>query len=114
MKAILLFFILLFNIALAESLDALLQEYQNTSEKSLSTLDERMGHVVIYSQQDIRRMQYNTLDDILKELPRKNLNKNRYGVNTSTLSGTSTSVSGFFVFLLMTMKSVLCIHNLLH
>ena len=98
MKAILLFFILLFNIALAESLDDLLQEYQEVNEKSLHTLDEKMGHVVVYSQQDIRRMQYNTLDDILKELPRKNLNKNRYGVNTSTLSGTGTSVSGFFRF----------------
>lgn len=96
MKTIILFFLLLLNITFAQSLDTLLQEYQDASEKSLHTLDERMGHVVVYSQQDIRRMQYNTLDDILKELPRKNLNKNRYGVNTSTLSGTSTSVSGFF------------------
>jgi iron complex outermembrane receptor protein len=98
LKTIVLFFLLLLNITFAQSLDDLLQEYQDASEKSLHTLDERMGHVVVYSQQDIRRMQYNTLDDILKELPRKNLNKNRYGVNTSTLSGTGTSVSGFFRF----------------
>jgi len=98
LKIIVLFFLLLLNITFAQSLDDLLQEYQDASEKSLHTLDERMGHVVVYSQQDIRRMQYNTLDDILKELPRKNLNKNRYGVNTSTLSGTGTSVSGFFRF----------------
>lgn len=71
MKTIVLFFLLLLNITFAQSLDDLLQEYQDASEKSLHTLDERMGHVVVYSQQDIRRMQYNTLDDILKELPRK-------------------------------------------
>lgn len=89
-------FILFFNLTFAESLDSLLEEYQNTSEKSLQTVDEKMGHVVIYSQKDIKRMQYDSLDDILKELPRKNLGKNRYGVNTSTLSGTNTSVTGFF------------------
>lgn len=88
--------ILLFNILFAESLDSLLEEYQNTSEKSLQTVDEKMGHVVIYSQKDIKRMQYTALDDILKELPRMNLSKNRYGVNTSSLSGTNTGVSGFF------------------
>ncbi len=93
-----LFFLVLFcsHIVWAESLDALLEEYQNTSEKSLQTVDEKMGHVVVYSQKDIRRMQYNSLDDILKELPRMNLSKNRYGVNTPTLSGTNTGVTGFF------------------
>lgn len=82
----------------ADSLESLLSQYENTTQNSLRTVDEKLGHVVVYSQKDIRLMQYDTLDDILRELPRMNLNKNRFGVNSPSLSGTNTSVSGFFRF----------------
>lgn len=100
MKYIIVFFLFFAHALYAnsDSLDTLLEEYESTSLNSLQTVDEKMGHVVVYSQRDIRLMQYDTLDDILKELPRKNLNKNRFGVNSSALSGTSVSVSGFFRF----------------
>ena len=41
-------------------------------------------------------MQYHKLNDILKELPLFNLNKNRYGFLTPSLSATKAMVSGFF------------------
>ena len=98
MKAIFLFFIVLFNIALAESLNSLLEEYQRESEKSLQTVDEKLGHVYIYSQKEFRLMQYTKLSDILKEIPLTNLNKNKYGLYSLTLPGTKADVSGFFRF----------------
>ena len=51
-------------------------------------MDEKLGHVFIYSQKDIQLMQYHKLNDILKELPLFNLNKNRYGFLTPSLSAT--------------------------
>ena len=59
-------------------------------------MDEKLGHVFIYSQKDIQLMQYHKLNDILKELPLFNLNKNRYGFLTPSLSATKAMVSGFF------------------
>lgn len=72
--------------------------YETTSDKSLRTIDEKLGHVFIYSQKDLRLMQYNKLSDVLKELPLLNLNKNRYGVYNLSLGGSKTTVSGFFRF----------------
>ena len=79
-------------------LDNLLQEYNTTTEKSLKTVDEKLGHVFIYSQKDIKLMQYHNLSDILKELPLLNLNKNRFGSSSLSLAGSKTTVSGFFRF----------------
>ncbi|MGB3751556.1 MAG: TonB-dependent receptor plug domain-containing protein, partial [Arcobacteraceae bacterium] len=98
MKKIFLFIIIFTTILFSNPLNNLLDQYENASEKSLQTVDEKLGHVVVYSQKEIRLMQYKTLNDILKELPLINLNKNRYGFDTPGLSGTKTTVSGFFRF----------------
>jgi len=98
MKNILLITIVFTTVLFSNPLNNLLDQYQQTSEKSLQTVDEKLGHVVVYSQKEIRLMQYETLNDILKELPLINLNKNRYGFDTPGLSGTKTTVSGFFRF----------------
>lgn len=95
---VVLFFILFANILLADTLDTLLQKYKNTSDNSLQTVDEKQGHVLIYSQKELRLMQYSKLSDILKELPLMNLNKNRYGLSSPSLPGTKTTTSGFFRF----------------
>jgi len=84
------------NILYAETLDSLLQEYEDTSNNSLQTVNEKLGHVLVYSQKELRVMQHNTLADVLKELPLLNLNKNRFGLSTPSLAGTKTTVSGFF------------------
>ncbi|WP_024955650.1 TonB-dependent receptor plug domain-containing protein [Sulfurospirillum arcachonense] len=91
-------FMLFSSILFADSLSSLLQKYKNTSEKSLKTVDEKLGHVIIYSQKEIRLMQYNKLSDILKELPLMNFNTNRYGLTSPSLAGTKTTTSGFFRF----------------
>lgn len=96
MKLLILLFIIFYTSLLSSDLDNLLQEYNTNSEKSLQTLDEKLGHVLIYSQKDIQLMQYHKLNDILEELPLFNLNKNRYGFLTPSLSATKAMVSGFF------------------
>lgn len=91
-----LLFLLLSTYLFSDTLDNLLNEYDNNSKKSLNTVDEKSGHVFIYSQKDIQRMQYNKLNDVLKELPLLNLNKNRFGVDSLAVSGSKTGVSGFY------------------
>lgn len=98
MKLLFLFFITFCSIVYSDSLDDLLQKYNTNAEKSLKTVDEKLGHVIIYSQKEMQLMQYHKLNDILKELPLLNLNKNRFGQSTLSLAGTKTTVSGFFRF----------------
>ncbi|RXK01169.1 TonB-dependent receptor [Arcobacter sp. CECT 8986] len=98
MKKLLFICFLFTNVIFAQSLDNLLKKYQETSEKSLQTVDEKLGHVFIYSQKDIRLMQYKRLGDILKELPIMNYNQNRFGYSSLSLAGSKTTVSGFFRF----------------
>lgn len=96
MRKIFLLFIISYTALFSTNLDYLLEEYATVNEKSLKTVDEKLGHVLIYSQKDIKLMQYHKLNDILKELPLLNLNKNRYGLSSLSLAGTKTTVSGFF------------------
>ncbi|WP_228448090.1 TonB-dependent receptor [Sulfurospirillum diekertiae] len=85
-------------LLLADSLDSLLQEYKTTSDNSLQTVNEKIGHVIIYSQKEIRLMQYTKLNDILKELPLLNVNTNQFGLTNYSLIGSKTTTSGFFRF----------------
>ncbi len=84
------------NILFASSLESLLSEYEDSSNNSLNTLNEKMGHVVIYTQEELNLMQYEKLSDLISELPINNLNKNRFGQNTISLTGSKTEVSGFY------------------
>jgi iron complex outermembrane receptor protein len=91
---IVLFFIV--TLSFSSSLESLLLKYQNSSKNSLETLDEKMGHVIIYTQDEIQKMQYQTLADILKELPLNTFSTNRYGLSNLSLAGTKTDITGFF------------------
>lgn len=95
---ILLIFLLFTNVLFSNDINSLLQEYKNTNDKSLQTVNEKSGHVVIYSKKELKLMQYTNLSDILKELPMLNYNQNRYGLSNPSLVGTKTAVSGFFRF----------------
>ncbi|WP_263832019.1 TonB-dependent receptor plug domain-containing protein [Sulfurospirillum oryzae] len=86
------------SLLLSDTLDSLLQEYKTTSDNSLQTVNEKIGHVVIYSQKEIRLMQYTKLNDILKELPLFNINTNQFGLTNYSLTGSKTTTSGFFRF----------------
>ena len=96
MKVYLLYIVFFVNVLLAENIDSILQEFESNTDKSLYTVDETLGHVTIYSQKDLRLMQYNTISDLLKELPLSNLNRNRFGISALSLPGSKTDVGGFF------------------
>ena len=50
----------------ANELDALLDQYQSESELSRKTKDENAGHLIIFTRDDLERMQVETLKDLLK------------------------------------------------
>lgn len=97
MKKLFLISFFFVNILIANNLDSLLNEYENTTSKSLRTVDEKLGHVVVYSQKEIQLMQYNKLSDILKELPNMNLNRSNFGNYSPLIIGSKTT-TGFFRF----------------
>ena len=88
--------VLFANLLLAQDIDSLLQEFESNTNKSLKTVDDRLGHVSIYSQKDLQLMQYTTINDIFKELSFSNLNKNKFGNLNLSLPGTKEDVSGFY------------------
>lgn len=65
---ILLLILFSLSILYAEGIDSLLQEYEEASELSKKTKDESAGNLIIYTRDDLERMQVETLKDILKSL----------------------------------------------
>ncbi|RXJ67640.1 TonB-dependent receptor [Halarcobacter ebronensis] len=88
--------LLFFNITFASTLESLLKEYEDTSKESLETLNEKMGYAIVYSQKELKLMQYNRLSDILKELPILTLNRSKHGANNLSLVGSKAETSGYF------------------
>ena len=78
-KYILFIFFIYINFMYAQNIDTLLQEYESSNKKSLKTVDEKLGNVTIYSQEELKRMQYTTLSDILKVFPINNFNTYKQG-----------------------------------
>ena len=97
MKKILLA-VLLAPMLFSQDIDSLLDEYQETNNASLQKVDEKLGHLSIYSQADIQKMQYHKLGEILQELPHINYNLNRLGHASLSLAGTKTQLNGFIRF----------------
>jgi len=67
MKILLLVFIL-FSFSKASGIDSLLQEYEQESELSKKTKNESAGNLIVYTRDDLERMQVESLKDILKSL----------------------------------------------
>lgn len=84
---------LLNSLVFAENLDNLLEEYKISSDLSNKTMDEKVGHLTVYTQQQLKQMQYNKLSDVLKELPLLNLNNNIYGVKNISIAGFNSPIS---------------------
>ena len=61
----------------AAEIDSLLQSYQQESELSKKTKDESAGNLIVYTREDLERMQVETLKDILKSLRSFNYEENR-------------------------------------
>ncbi|MEA3370475.1 MAG: hypothetical protein U9Q40_03980 [Campylobacterota bacterium] len=67
MKALLIMF-MLFSFLYAQGIDSLLSDYAQESELSKKTKDESAGNLIVYTRDDLERMQVETLKDILKSL----------------------------------------------
>ncbi|MCD6190782.1 MAG: Plug domain-containing protein, partial [Sulfurimonas sp.] len=65
MKALLLILIFI-SLSYAEGIDSLLTDYEKESELSNKTKDESAGNLIVYTRDDLERMQVETLKDILK------------------------------------------------
>lgn len=92
MKYIITFFFL-FSFCFSQNLQDLLDDYKNNSDLSNKTIDESIGHLRVYTQDQLIKMQYHKLSDILKELRLLNLNNNRYSTKNLSNAGFKTSVS---------------------
>lgn len=76
-----LFVLLLFNFLYAEELqiESLLEEYKSASELYKKTKEEAEGQVIIFTREDLDRMQAYRLGDVLKSLRFFSLQDNNYG-----------------------------------
>lgn len=74
-------------------LDSLLDSYYVSSEQSLKTRKESLGHLISYTAKDLKIMQVNKLSDITKLLPLASMQSNLYGVLNLTYAGTQTGVN---------------------
>ena len=72
-----LLFLICATIINAGEIDSLLNNYQEASELSNKTKDESAGNLIVYTRQDLERMQVETLKDILKSLRFFNYEENR-------------------------------------
>ncbi len=95
MRALFLIFIL-FNFLFAQDIDSLLQNYAKESDLSKKTKDESAGNLILYTRDDLERMQVESLKDILKSLRFFSYAENRIGLsdiyNQDPLSYYSKSV----------------------
>ena len=76
---ILLLMLMLFSFSVAEGIDSLLQEYEKNSELSNKTKDESAGNLIVYTRDDLERMQAESLQDVLKSLRLFSYIENRIG-----------------------------------
>lgn len=89
-----LFFSLLLVFSLyAEELDTLLDTYSYNSDLSEKTKLENGGTVIIYTRQDIERMQARSLKDLLKSHPILRYKESRYGTPDMQYKGGSATFS---------------------
>ncbi|WP_457621340.1 TonB-dependent receptor plug domain-containing protein [Persephonella sp.] len=78
-----------------QTLTELLKEYRQASDYAQKTRIESLGHVIVFSREDIERMQAFTLADLLQYLKVGWVVPNRFGVESFAFQGTSTGISTF-------------------
>ena len=55
-------------VASADDFDTLLHDYHQASDLSLKTKNEAIGNIIVYTRNDLERMQVNSLKDVLKSM----------------------------------------------
>ncbi|ADN08973.1 TonB-dependent receptor plug domain-containing protein [Sulfurimonas autotrophica] len=78
MRIIILLLIVL-TFGWANGLDALLEDYKTESELSKKTKDENAGHLIVYTRDELERMQVESLKDVLKSIRFFRYLENRVG-----------------------------------
>jgi len=78
LKYLVLFFLITCNL-LATNIEGLLDAYEKASDHSNKTKDESVGSVMVFTRNDLDRMQAYTLKDLLKGLRMQNYVENRIG-----------------------------------
>ncbi len=80
----------------AENISTLLTQYQSESDLSKYTKQESLGHVIVFTREDLDTMQAYTLKDVLKVLPMFNYGPNKFGVISLSNAGESIRISTFY------------------
>ena len=70
---------ILFNCFADESISALLEKYEQVGRLEYKTVQEGEGHVILFSKEDLERMQAYTLKDVLKTIKFYHVYTDRYG-----------------------------------
>ncbi|PMP93210.1 MAG: TonB-dependent receptor [Hydrogenobaculum sp.] len=75
------------SVSFSQSINKLLSIYNQKSDLSYQTRKESLGHWIIITRQDLRRMQAYTLEDVLKSIPIFNYGPNESGNYSLILGG---------------------------
>jgi len=86
-KCLVLSTFLFSSLLYAESIDSMLQEYNQKNALSQKTIDENKGHLVLYTREKLERMNARTLKDVFKTTPIMYYNENRYALPDPFTSG---------------------------
>ena len=78
---------ILTSLSFSQTVNKLLSLYNKASDLSYKTRQESLGHWIIFTRQDIRRMQAYTLKDILRAVPMFNYGPNESGNYSLTVAG---------------------------
>lgn len=63
----------------SDDIDNLLSDFKQASDLSFKTKDEVIGNLIVYTRDDLERMQANTLKDVLKSMRYLNYQESRLG-----------------------------------
>jgi iron complex outermembrane receptor protein len=74
-----LFFLIFSTLSYAQDLEDLLTDLKQATDLSEKTRNEAIGNLVVYTRDDIERMQANTLKDLLKSVRNVNYQESRIG-----------------------------------
>ncbi|MDD5157765.1 hypothetical protein [Sulfurimonas sp.] len=79
-------------ISFGDDITELLGQYQKEIEGASKTKKESLGHTIVYSGEDLKKMQAFKLGDVLKTLPLLSFEKNVFGANSPVFAGGSQGV----------------------
>ncbi len=75
-------FALIASISFSQEIGQLLKEYEEASELYRKTRKESLGHLILFTREDIDRMQARKLGDLLKSVRFSTIANNQFGIQT--------------------------------